>query len=281
MPLRNVEATLSEQLQALARQTYSRPWQILAVDDASTDTTVELLESWTTRLPELQIIRLPANRGTTIARNAGVVHAAGQLILFCDGDDVVDQGWIEAMVGAALHCDLIAGALGRTKLNRPDLYQWQPPPREPRAPDKDDFLPFAVGANLGIWRDVLDELGGWDETVALGAEDVALSWEAQLNGYVLHSAEEAIVHYRHRRSLVGFGRQQFRNNFAWAQLYSRYRDRGMKRDEFRVVAKTWASLIYRLPQALLSRTWRITWVKRAAPRVGRLVGSIRYRVLYL
>ena len=90
------------------------------------------------------------------------------------------------------------------RLDEEALNQHPHAPRRPRHPRDRlptalDFLPFAPGANLAIWADVLGTLGGFDERFVLGNDDVDLAFRAQLAGWRLGYAPAAVVAYRHRR----------------------------------------------------------------------------------
>jgi glycosyltransferase involved in cell wall biosynthesis len=83
IPAYNCAAFIDEALQSVYRQTYSH-WEIIVVDDGSTDATSSVLA------PHRKRIRYFAqeNKGTAAARNAGLRRARGELIAFLDNDDV-------------------------------------------------------------------------------------------------------------------------------------------------------------------------------------------------
>ena len=62
-------------------------------------------------------------------------------------------------------------------------------------------MPYAVSANLAIWADVLRDLGGWSDEYEAGGEDTELSWRAQLAGYRLGFAPDAVAYYRYRSGI--------------------------------------------------------------------------------
>src|ERR1700722_4336485 len=89
MPVRDAAALIEEQLRALADQEIDRPWELIVVNDGSTDATDEILEKWVGGFPGLQVVTLVESRGVAHARNVGTAAATGSLIAYCDGDDVV------------------------------------------------------------------------------------------------------------------------------------------------------------------------------------------------
>jgi GT2 family glycosyltransferase len=141
-------------------------------------------------------------------------------------------------------------------------------------------LRFASRGNFGIWTDVFDRLGGFDERLTAG-EDIDLSWRAQLAGHRLAFAPRALVEVEHRQDLRSLARQQYRYGVASGQLFRRFREAGMPRPSPAHAAVTWARLVVTLAPALWSGVARGRWVATAAHRIGRLAGSIRYRVVVL
>ena len=85
VPAFNVAKTLSETLDALLAQTFT-DYEIIVVNDGSTDTTAALLEEYE-GTPSLKVIT-QRNRGLAGARNTGIAAARGLYIGFCDADDL-------------------------------------------------------------------------------------------------------------------------------------------------------------------------------------------------
>src|SRR2546423_10557404 len=92
------EAHLGEQLAALAEQTYTGAWEVLVVDNGCTDGSIDVALRFARRLPGLQIVDASERRSLAHARNRGAAEAQGDLLAFCDADDVVLPGWLEAPV---------------------------------------------------------------------------------------------------------------------------------------------------------------------------------------
>ncbi|WP_160726185.1 glycosyltransferase family 2 protein [Bacillus sp. USDA818B3_A] len=97
VPCYNALSSIRNTILSLGRQTLKHySYEIIIVDDASTDGTYELLKTF--HLPNLKIIRHLHNKGAAAARNTGVVHAKGDLIIFCDSDFIVPPWFIESHI---------------------------------------------------------------------------------------------------------------------------------------------------------------------------------------
>ncbi|MGY0070425.1 glycosyltransferase [Streptomyces sp. QTS137] len=276
VPVRNGARTLAAQLTALARQTGAVAYEVLVVDNGSTDATREVAARARAELPGLRIVDASGHAGESCARNRGIAAARGDFIAFCDADDVADAGWLAAMAQAAKEADLVGGGLDTSVLS-PGRADEQPLPMDAQT----DFLPFARGANSGAWKDVLTAMGGWDERYRGGGEDMDLSWRAQLCGYLVRYAGDARMHYRLRDELRTLARQKWNYGRSGAQLYAAYRRAGFERRAGRVVVMNWCWLLLHVPDLVRSPVLRRRWIRYGARLAGFLAGSARRGVRYL
>jgi glycosyltransferase involved in cell wall biosynthesis len=94
MPIYNGEAFLRQALDSLLAQTYTA-WELIAVDDGSTDATPKVLEGYTD--PRIRVIR-QKNGGEAKARNRGLEHVRGEYMAFLDADDIYLPDALRLMV---------------------------------------------------------------------------------------------------------------------------------------------------------------------------------------
>lgn len=87
MPAHNASEFIKESIQSVLMQTMSN-LELLVVDDASTDDTVELVTSISQRDHRIHLIQLPENHGVAFARNTGIQAATGEYIAYLDADDM-------------------------------------------------------------------------------------------------------------------------------------------------------------------------------------------------
>jgi glycosyltransferase involved in cell wall biosynthesis len=280
MPVLNGEAHISEQLTALASQSYSGPWELVIVDNGCTDRTIEIVRSNHHALPAVRIADAKGKRGLSHARNVGAAAAQGDFLAYCDADDVVSPGWLEALAEAAPDCDLVGGRNEWERLNEPTVIAWRPSHEMTELMRAHDFLPYAPGGNLGVWRSVARTVG-WDERFAFGGSDQVFAWRAQVADYRLAFAPDALVHLRFRRSIAATARQFYRYGRAGPFVHRAFREFGIPEADNRPALEKWRQLAIRLPDVFSSRARRGHWIRTAAFRLGRLVGSVRARALVL
>lgn len=98
MPAYNAEAFLEQSTASVLNQTYSN-WELLVIDDCSTDGTASLLRQISQRDRRVSVIRNEKNLGAAGSRNRGLESADGQYVAFLDADDQWDSDKLEAQTG--------------------------------------------------------------------------------------------------------------------------------------------------------------------------------------
>jgi len=142
IPVYNAEKYIEETIQSALGQTVS-DYEILIVDDGSTDQTPTLIQKYANH-PKIHSIGYKNNRGAPHAYNHGVLHSTAKYVTFLDADDLFFPEYCETVIAEieAYHADLGFSNLyaldGREKLQT-TLYGQ---PREPR-------YEFAFGGSLG------------------------------------------------------------------------------------------------------------------------------------
>jgi glycosyltransferase involved in cell wall biosynthesis len=274
----NAADTISDQLAALEAQTFEGDWEIIVADNASTDWTARVVHEWRARFPRVHLVEAREQRGPGYARNVAIAQSHGDLIAFCDADDIVDPRWLEELVEAARHYDAVGGRMTTERLKDP-LGQW----RWRDVPESGlltllEFLPFAETANLAVWRNALNDVGG--VPLHLSGQDVALCWNLQIRGYRLGFAPAAHVHRRTRAGLWAMIRQWHRYGVAHAELYKQFRAYGAQRRGGRATLRAWFDLVRRSRLLVGGPSSRSHWLAMLAMEAGHLRGAWRHRVYF-
>lgn len=278
--VRNGATTVAEQLAALARQELRDPWEVVVVDNGSSDGTVTVVEQWRDRLPGLRIV--PANDKAALpyARNTGARAATGRVLAFCDADDVADPGWLAGLLTGAHDADIVGGRLDLDLLNDGRARYWRGfSGEELWRPTALGHLPYAIGANFAVRREAFEAVGGCDEAFVSCSDDVDLSWRIQGIGGALTFRGDALMHYRLRADLPGVLRQQYMYGRTEALLRRKFRAE--------MPPARWGEQ-WPLYRHLLTRSWHLlansyrrgSWLSKAAYCGGRLSGAIKYGVIH-
>ena len=122
VPMRNEAASVPDLYRELtaALDGFERPYEIIAIDDGSTDETFRLLAGLQRTDPRVRVVRFRRNFGQTAAFSAGFAHARGRFIVTSDGDLQNDPRDIPEMVRIAeqRNADIVAG----WRRNRKDAF---------------------------------------------------------------------------------------------------------------------------------------------------------------
>jgi glycosyltransferase involved in cell wall biosynthesis len=249
----NAESTLDECLSHCDALEYPQ-LEVIVIDDGSTDATPAIARAH----PRAQLVTIP-RRGLSEGRNVGYRSASGGLIAYLDADAYPSPDWLWYIALAALG-DGIAGSGGP---NIPALYEpvqarvvaRSPggPVPELRGPDRAKHVP---GCNMAFWRQVLEELHGFDPVLE-STEDVEFEWRVVESGREIAYHPAALVWHHPRPGLRPYLRQQRHYGRGQAIVERRYPERFPRG--------------YRLRNA----------VKRLRVRPSDATGERRYRVRYL
>lgn len=281
IPCFNAEDTIAVQLEALASQRWTKPWEVIVSDNGSTDRTLSILERYMERLPHFRIMDSSDRPGAAHARNVGVLAATGEALAFCDADDEVAPGWLAAIGDALSEHDFVASRFETKKLNEPRTLKTRVGAQQVRLQEYTypPYLPHSGGSGLGVKRALHEQIGGFDETM-LRLHDTDYCWRIQLAGTVLHFVTDAIIHIRFPDTISAKCRQ----TLVWGEynvlLYKKYRAFGMPKLSWKSSVKKWMSLLWTLPQ-IRSKSGRAAWLGQLAGGVGRVKGSIKHRVFAL
>jgi len=286
IPCLNGADTIAVQLEALANQQWSEPWEVIVSDNGSTDGSMEIVKQYEGRIPNLRIVDASLRRGQPYALNTGAKIALGESIAFCDADDEVGPGWLATMGEALSRWDFVACRIDVHKLspawvaktrNHSQAVGLQTPRGELA------YLPHAGGGTIGIKRWLHDAVGGFDEELVY-LHDTDYCWKVQLKRIELHFVPDAVMHVRLRDSLKG----SFRQSYGWGQyrvlLYKKYLPLGMPSRTWKEGVVAWKDLVVgfiRYAPKIRSKRDLVPWARKLGRRMGQLKGSVRYRVIAL
>lgn len=169
-PAFNRAHLIAETIDSVLRQDFG-DWELIVVDDGSTDHTAEVVAEYARREPRIRLIRQD-NGGLCRARNHGVAQARGRYLAFVDSDDCYCEGalgkLVVAMQAAPPAVKLVCGDLVFYNMADQSRVPYKPPPPRPRPELFQQVLflqsnPIVLLAAL-VEKQVFVDLGLFDES---------------------------------------------------------------------------------------------------------------------
>lgn len=286
VPARNAASTLAAQLDALSSQSFEDAWEVVVVDNGSTDDTAAVAAAAPTHPRCVVRIVSEPRKGLNAARNAGVRSARASRIAICDADDVVDREWLAELAIGLQDADLVSGGFCFAEINDPATCQlrgWHDIESPAASVGRElGFLDQVMCGNVAFHRSTWSAVGGFDETFEGGGDDVDFSWRVQLAGYRVGSRPTATLHYRGRATRWQMFRQYMRDGEGSAHLYAVHRENGMPRRSIRDALRSIAGLaVAALTYPVAGPARQGHLIRAAGKQLGRMRGSIRHRVVFL
>jgi len=228
----NGEKFIAKCLESISRQSY-RNFEVVVVDNGSNDRSLEIVNDFAIKL-EMEIIRNSKNLGFAKAANQGIKRADSEIIALVNNDAFLDEKWLEEIVKACKN-DASAGIFA-SKILFPngrinsaghiiyrgfavmergffekDLGQY----------DFDCYVAGACAATAAYRREMLEEIGLFDEDYFMYNEDVDLSLRAILLGWKVRFVHKAVAWHLHSAStgfLSDFSVYYNSRNWVWSIL---------------------------------------------------------------
>jgi glycosyltransferase involved in cell wall biosynthesis len=274
LPCYNGGALLRVQLEALAAQEYEEPWELLFMDNGSTDGSAEMAREFENRIPNLRVIDASAEQGQPYALNLGIKLARGPFILTVDADDEVAPGWLRAMAEALREHRFVASRKDLVKFNPPWL-QWSQQSEVLPKLWYHPYMPYAAGATLGFRKSLFEEIGPFDPALPY-LHDTEFCIQAQLRGVTIFLVKDALLHYRRRNSLKAHYRQS--RNYAVYNtiLAKRHMPQGGKKwPRVKEYVKEWIRFFKMLPRIRsITRRYDMAWI--IGRQLGRVEGVVKF-----
>ena len=200
----NGARTLRQCLGAVRALEYPN-FELLVVDDGSTDGTAALAEEFGARVVRTE------NRGLASARNTATEAARGEIVAFLDDDAYPDPHWL-SYVADAFRSSGVAGVGGPNLAALEDGAFARCVAATPGNPThvllSDRVAEHIPGCNMAFRRDALEAVGGFDPQFRIAGDDVDICWRLADYGWHLGFAPAAVVWHHRRARLPEYWRQQ-------------------------------------------------------------------------
>jgi biofilm PGA synthesis N-glycosyltransferase PgaC len=218
VPCHNEGENVRETIIALLNQDYPE-FEIIAINDASTDKTGEILEELAELTDCLRVIHFETNQGKALGLRAGALAANNEILVCIDGDAILESNatsWLVwhfqqgARVGAVTGNPRVRN--GTTLLGKIQVGEFSSIIGMIKRAQRIYGRVFTVsGVVAAFRRSALHEVGYWNLDIV--TEDIDISWKLQLNHWDIRYEPNALCYILMPETLNGLWRQRTR----WAQ----------------------------------------------------------------
>ena len=203
IPVFNRAHLIARTLDSVAAQTF-HDFELIVVDNASTDTTLDVVRDWGKAHPDVDLVVLnEPQRGAAKARNCGLSAARGAWTLFFDSDDTMDARLLELILPLTDRADIVGWNVRIHRLDGSVIVQ--------KSRAKRALFHTIFNGNLSTQRyaartDLIRSVGGWNgslrgwDDIELGVHLLLAKPEFRILGVALvdiYAQEESITGRRH------------------------------------------------------------------------------------
>lgn len=200
MPVFNAADTIAASIDGVRGQTFE-DWQLVCVDDASADSSAEIIEEAAAADPRIELVRLPGRSGAAVARNTAIGRAQGRYVAFCDADDIWLPRKLEAQLDFARETGSPLTFTSYAKIHGDDpvtAAQWQGGDRIVHARDRVTYRDLRrenyIGCSTAMYD--VDEFGRRKMPLIERRQDYGLWLDLLRDGALARGLDEVHVLYR-------------------------------------------------------------------------------------
>lgn len=264
----NEEENIGNCLDSLLSQDYD-DFEIIVVDDGSTDRTQELVETYLEKSRKMRMISNISNKGHTYSRNLGASYAKGEIIGFTDADCVLPENWIRKIIDCFSGEEIVAAS-------GPDITHPQDSifARSVGLGIERGSKPVLRASNLAILRSSFIEVGGFDESIRYN-DELDLQERLKKRNLKLLFNSTMMVYHKRANSIQGYFRQCFMATHELFPIWMKYGiDRMVLKPLTLIFLLSLSGVLYLVPPLGLSRmsvmflllSFFIAWAWRRVPR---------------
>ena len=252
VPCHNEEVVIRDTIRHLNTNQYPN-FEIIAIDDGSTDRTPEILNELRAEIDRLRVVTLTRNYGKAMALRAGAMASSAEFLMCIDADALLDRGALFWMVRHFLHGSRVGAVTGNPRVvNRTSLLariqigEFSAIIGMVKRGQRDIGRIFTVSGVVTCFRRAaVHEVGYWSpETVT---EDIDISWKLQLKHWDIRYEPRALTWILVPETLRHLWRQRLR----WAQggveaaiKYARHMPHWVSRRMWSVYVEYWVGVAW-------------------------------------
>jgi len=218
VPCYNEGANVAETIEAANAQNWP-DFEIIAINDGSTDDTGAILDRLAQEYPRLRVIQFAANQGKAMALRMGALAARGEYLVCVDGDAMMHPNAVPYLVRPLVQNPRVGAVTGNPRVRTRSTFIGKIQVGEfssiigliKRAQRVYGHLFTISGVICSFRRRALHDCGYWDLNIV--TEDIDISWSLQLRHWSIQYEPNALCWILMPETLRGLWRQRVR----WAQ----------------------------------------------------------------
>lgn len=192
IPVYNAEEYIAETIGTVEGQTYKN-WEIIFVDDCSTDRSKEIIKSKLSK--NMTLIELEKNSGTAVARNEGIKRAKGRYLSFLDADDLWDKQKIEKQLNFMNDNGYAFTYTAFKYINKNNIKQSRKVNVQKSLEYKEALKNTRI-LSIAVMIDLNKIPKEKCFMIDVMNEDIATWWKILKSGYIAYGLNEVLVYYR-------------------------------------------------------------------------------------
>jgi len=235
IPTYNRKALIQKCLESLSVQSYPKSgYEIIVVDDGSTDGTPDLLESFKSRYANISWFR-QENKGMYPAWNSGSEKARGRILVFIDSDCVVEKSFVESIASCfsrhpdiAVHvgCEIPVFQDGILSVLNKYLRAYPEQPDENNVIASGNIYTQIMSSNrCAMLKTVFFDAGGFDkkyEKRFISGGDTELGLAILRAGFMIRQTKEFTVYHYQRQSLLKIIERYYNFGFDEPRIFKNF-----------------------------------------------------------
>ncbi len=219
IPCFNEGANVAETIEAANGQNWAGDFEIIAINDGSSDDTGARLDQLAKEYPRLRVIQFAANQGKAMALRMGALVARGEYIVCVDGDAMLHENALSYLVRPLVENPRVGAVTGNPRVRTRSTFIGKIQVGEfssiigliKRAQRIYGHLFTISGVICSFRRRALHDCGYWDLNMV--TEDIDISWSLQLRHWSIQYEPNALCWILMPETLRGLWKQRVR----WAQ----------------------------------------------------------------
>jgi poly-beta-1,6-N-acetyl-D-glucosamine synthase len=218
VPCFNETANVAATIAAAVSQTYPN-YEVVAIDDGSSDTTAEVLDRLLDAYPHLRVVHLASNQGKAMALRMGALVARGEFLVCIDGDALLDPDATSYLVRLLIEHPRVGAVTGNprirtrsTLLGRVQVGEFSSIIGLIKRAQRIYGSVFTVSGVIAAYRrSALHRCGYW--SLDMVTEDIDVSWMLQADHWSIQYEPDALCWILMPETFAGLWKQRLR----WAQ----------------------------------------------------------------